>query len=128
MTAQATQRLDEDGFVVVPEAMGSVEIATIGAAIAALTDGVSASGRGGARRLLEEFPEVRGLARHPAVRGMAVAALGQACFAVRALLFDKTPRANWKVAWHQDLTIAVRDRRDVAGVGKVRRERTTRVD
>jgi ectoine hydroxylase-related dioxygenase (phytanoyl-CoA dioxygenase family) len=33
------------------------------------------------------------------------------------LLFDKTPDANWKVAWHQDLTIAVRERIDVPGYG-----------
>src|SRR5206468_7563965 len=29
----------------------------------------------------------------------------------------KTPHANWKVAWHQDLSIAVRERLDVAGFG-----------
>ena len=27
---------------------------------------------------------------------------------VKAFVFDKTPQANWKVAWHQDLTIAVK--------------------
>jgi hypothetical protein len=32
---------------------------------------------------------------------------------VRAILFDKTPEANWKVAWHQDLTIAVHEKQDV---------------
>lgn len=41
--------------------------------------------------------------------------MGPACFAVRALLFDKTPEANWKVVWHQDITIAVRVRAEVAG-------------
>jgi hypothetical protein len=34
---------------------------------------------------------------------------------VRAILFDKTPDTNWKVAWHQDLTIAVQERLDVPG-------------
>jgi ectoine hydroxylase-related dioxygenase (phytanoyl-CoA dioxygenase family) len=33
-------------------------------------------------------------------------------------LFDKTSGANWKVVWHQDLTIAVAERRDVAGFGQ----------
>ncbi len=32
-------------------------------------------------------------------------------------MFDKTPRSNWKVPWHQDLTIAVSERREVAGFG-----------
>ncbi|QJE74121.1 phytanoyl-CoA dioxygenase family protein [Aerophototrophica crusticola] len=36
---------------------------------------------------------------------------------MRATLFDKTPAANWKVAWHQDLAIAVAGRADVAGFG-----------
>jgi ectoine hydroxylase-related dioxygenase (phytanoyl-CoA dioxygenase family) len=49
------------------------------------------------------------------VREIAESVLGQSCFAVRGILFDKTPGANWKVAWHQDLTIAVKERRDVAG-------------
>ena len=51
------------------------------------------------------------------MRSAAEAVLGPACFAVRALLFDKTPEANWKVIWHQDLTIAVRERRPVEGFG-----------
>lgn len=36
---------------------------------------------------------------------------------VRSILFDKPAGANWKVAWHQDLTLAVRDRHDVPGYG-----------
>lgn len=43
--------------------------------------------------------------------------LGPATRAVRAILFDKTEEANWSVAWHQDRTIAVCARRDVAGYG-----------
>ncbi len=37
--------------------------------------------------------------------------------AVRAVWFDKTPEANWLVPWHQDRTIAVRQRHDVPGYG-----------
>lgn len=36
-------------------------------------------------------------------------------FPVRALFFDKTPGANWSVAWHQDLSIAVAERIETAG-------------
>lgn len=36
---------------------------------------------------------------------------------VRAVLFDKTARRNWAVPWHQDRTIAVRQRIDVDGFG-----------
>jgi hypothetical protein len=36
---------------------------------------------------------------------------------VRAILFDKSERANWALGWHQDRTIAVREKCEVAGFG-----------
>ncbi|HEX6535480.1 MAG TPA: phytanoyl-CoA dioxygenase family protein [Gemmatimonadaceae bacterium] len=82
-----------------------------------LTPLLGANGaRGGARHLLD-VPIVQSLARSRPVREVAETALGPGCFAVRGILFDKTPGANWKVVWHQDLTIAVRERRDVEGFG-----------
>jgi hypothetical protein len=36
---------------------------------------------------------------------------------VRSILFDKTPATNWDVVWHQDVTIAVKERIDVPGFG-----------
>ena len=35
--------------------------------------------------------------------------------AVRAILFDKSAATNWSLGWHQDRTICVKERRDVAG-------------
>jgi len=40
---------------------------------------------------------------------------GQTARPVRAILFDKNPAANWSLAWHQDRTICVCERRDVPG-------------
>ncbi len=36
---------------------------------------------------------------------------------VRTILFDKTPERNWPVSWHQDLTIAVKEKVEVSGYG-----------
>src|SRR5581483_10167114 len=72
--------------------------------------------RGGARNLLDE-PQLAALTAHPALRQLAGAILGGPCFAVRALFFNKTPDANWKVIWHQDLTVTVQQRVDVPGYG-----------
>ncbi|BAM91324.1 conserved hypothetical protein [Bradyrhizobium oligotrophicum S58] len=47
----------------------------------------------------------------------AAAALGEAARPVRAVYFDKTAAANWAVPWHQDRTIVVRERIEVAGFG-----------
>jgi ectoine hydroxylase-related dioxygenase (phytanoyl-CoA dioxygenase family) len=43
--------------------------------------------------------------------------LGKNCFAVRGILFNKSSNSNWKVVWHQDRTIAVRERKDAAHFG-----------
>lgn len=104
---------NRDGFVIVPDAISS---APIGELVSALPPSSDGEARGGVRNLFE-VPAIRELARDSAIRAIARALLGIDCFAVRALLFDKTPSANWKVAWHQDLTIAVAERRDVPGFG-----------
>jgi len=36
---------------------------------------------------------------------------------VRSILFDKTESENWPVLWHQDLTIAVEEERQIPGYG-----------
>lgn len=36
---------------------------------------------------------------------------------VRSILFDKTPEQNWPVSWHQDLTIAVKEKVEISGYG-----------
>lgn len=51
------------------------------------------------------------------IGSIAASVLGSASRAVRAILFDKTPETNWSLAWHQDRTICVRQRIDVAGFG-----------
>lgn len=51
------------------------------------------------------------------VHAMAAHLLNAAAHPVRAILFDKSPSANWSLGWHQDRTIAVRERRAVPGFG-----------
>lgn len=70
-----------------------------------------------AQRNLLSVPSVRELATSKPVREIANAILGPNCFAVKAVLFNKTQKSNWKVVWHQDLTISVSERREVAGFG-----------
>ena len=104
---------DRDGFAIIPEAISS---ATANELLCALPPSFDGESRGGLRNLFE-IPAFAEVARASAVRDAANAILGPDCFAVRALLFDKTPAANWKVSWHQDLTIAVAERRDVPRFG-----------
>ncbi|WP_294329467.1 phytanoyl-CoA dioxygenase family protein [uncultured Sphingomonas sp.] len=47
----------------------------------------------------------------------AIKRLGAAARPVRAILFDKSAATNWALGWHQDRTIAVRERVEAAGYG-----------
>ncbi len=69
----------------------------------------------GVRNLLRELPAAAEVAASEPVRHLVETVLGPAAFPVRALWFDKTAEANWKVPWHQDLAIAVAERREASG-------------
>lgn len=51
------------------------------------------------------------------IGALAAAVLGPAARPVRAVLFDKRAEANWSLGWHQDRTIAVDRKAEVAGFG-----------
>lgn len=57
------------------------------------------------------------LMAHGPVGEVAAAHFGGECRPVRAILFDKSAATNWALGWHQDRTIAVAERVDVAGFG-----------
>jgi ectoine hydroxylase-related dioxygenase (phytanoyl-CoA dioxygenase family) len=69
------------------------------------------------RNLLDVVPAVAELATSDKLIRLVQSALGSHVFPVRGILFDKTPDANWLVPWHQDLTISVKQRLDIAGYG-----------
>ena len=71
----------------------------------------------GLRDLLNEVPATRALANSALLKSLVEPLTGDNPRVVRAIYFDKHKQANWKVAWHQDLTIAVRKRVDVEGFG-----------
>jgi hypothetical protein len=64
----------------------------------------------GLRNLLEQIPAVRALSESAAVRALVAPVLGEAAFPIKGTLFDKLPEANWKVPWHQDTAICVKER------------------
>ena len=68
----------------------------------------------GARNLLD-IPEISSLAQSARILAMVSRIVGPHCRAVRGLYFDKTEGANWPVAWHQDLTVAIAARHDLIG-------------
>jgi hypothetical protein len=115
--------LESDGFAILDRVLAADRVAQLIAA----SEEWSVAGREGVldrrgetygvRDLLWRSPEVRLLAGSPELMELVEPVLGGGAFAVRGLYFDKTPAANWNLPWHQDLTIAVRSRCEVAGFG-----------
>jgi ectoine hydroxylase-related dioxygenase (phytanoyl-CoA dioxygenase family) len=75
-----------------------------------------AAGRGGVRNLIGH-PTVTRLLHHERLGGYLWSMIGRDLVAVKATLFDKTQETNWRVQWHQDRAIAVKERLQVSGYG-----------
>ena len=90
---------------------------TVAALKAALSEWVGERPAYGERNLIARVAAVRQLATSEPLLGIARQVLGDAARPVRSLYFDKLPQANWNVAWHQDTSIAVRQRAALEGFG-----------
>jgi ectoine hydroxylase-related dioxygenase (phytanoyl-CoA dioxygenase family) len=106
---------EREGFAIEPSLLPSSEIDLLIALIE--WSAKPEQGRGGVRDIMHAIPELQAVATGIAVQSIVRTILGPKAFVVRATLFDKTESANWKVPWHQDVTIAVQDRRDGDGYG-----------
>lgn len=73
--------------------------------------------RGGVRDLFARSTAVRDLAGNPKLRAFVEPIIGPDCVAINATLFDKAEGRNWKVPYHQDVTIRVHERKDAPGFG-----------
>lgn len=111
----ALQRFNELGYAVTEPLLDSKQISNLISLIEA--DVHQPSKRGGVRDVMDRIPSLASVAELPLIRTIVEHILGDKAFVVRSTLFDKTPSANWKVPWHQDVTIAVRKRIETAGYG-----------
>ncbi len=114
------QRIENDGFAVVEKVLAPPLITELIDSVSNWGDPLSALQiKGGvfALRNLLDLPEVSELARSVEIRELVDSVLGRRSLPVRGILFDKTSGANWKVPWHQDVTIAVRERVETTGFG-----------
>lgn len=106
--------IEWDGFTMCRGVLAPDQIDSL---VTALDDANARAGGKGLRNLLRCVPAIRALAVSPTLRNIVTTVLRPHALPVRAILFDKTPKANWGVGWHQDLTIAVRQRMDLPGFG-----------
>jgi ectoine hydroxylase-related dioxygenase (phytanoyl-CoA dioxygenase family) len=105
--------IEAEGFAILPQVLTRQEIIQ-------LLEGISLAAprrsRAGVRHALS-LGSVAHLARQPNVIELARTVLGPSAFPFRATLFDKSPRSNWLVVWHQDTALPLRQHRETAGWG-----------
>jgi ectoine hydroxylase-related dioxygenase (phytanoyl-CoA dioxygenase family) len=105
------QSIETDGFAIEDRYLAPNNIASLIRDLEALD---LTPDRAGIRNILELLPSVQILARSPEIRSLVEPILGERLHIVRGIFFDKQPTANWKVPWHQDVTIAVKNRVELA--------------
>jgi ectoine hydroxylase-related dioxygenase (phytanoyl-CoA dioxygenase family) len=106
-----TEKIETNGFGVIPNVLDSATVTRLIDKLRQIPSSDATKQRGqsffGIRNLLNVAPFIRELADTSCVRRVVEPVAGSKAQVVRGIFFDKTPEANWKVAWHQDLAIAV---------------------
>ncbi len=111
--------LEKNGYAVVEPVLDNHAVDLIRNEVRALASSGRVRARKGrvfgARDLLRELPSLAGIVEGTSLSSSVKQLIGHQARPVRCLFFDKNVSANWAVGWHQDLTIAVRRKRTVAG-------------
>ena len=113
-------QFSRDGFQMLPGLFLEEECDGLAAELSYCFDQQQNSARtkiGGVRNLLRASPRVAQLASSPRLISILEKLVEATAFPVRAIFFDKTAEANWRVPWHQDLAIAVAERIETSGYG-----------
>ncbi len=69
------------------------------------------------RQLLKEVPLLSTLVFNTNLNTVIASVFGEDYFLVKSIYFDKPAQSNWFVAYHQDLTISVDRKLEIAGFG-----------
>ena len=105
--------IEKDGFAIIRDFIACKDVEQVLSGISACAPRRS---RAGIRHALGLSP-VASLARQSTLLDLARTVLGLTAFPFRATLFDKSPRSNWLVVWHQDTALPLRKRHEIPGWG-----------
>ena len=103
------QSLRQNGFEIVPRILDQGNRQELIACLGPVN--------GAGRRALLNTPAVAKLASSAHLLNLVRPHLKSEPRPVRGIYFDKSRESNWLVAWHQDVTLAVRGRVNVPGFG-----------
>jgi len=111
ISSAVSDKLTREGFAVVPRVIDeSLRLALIRDVAQSLSRSSA-----GVRDLTKKIDSVRHFAQSEKIRALVEPLLGPRARLVRSILFNKNEAANWQVAWHQDLAIAVQKRVEIEG-------------
>jgi Asp-tRNA(Asn)/Glu-tRNA(Gln) amidotransferase B subunit len=115
MKKEILHQLEKEGFVTLSQVINKQDIEYLTACLSKLKISSAVSRKKsstyGVRNLLNLVPEIREFTESEKIKSLVENILNENAQPVRAIFFDKTSEANWKVPWHQDLTIAVKEKR-----------------
>lgn len=69
------------------------------------------------RQVLKEIPALHSLVFNQRLKDLISADFGPRYFVSKSIYFDKPGNSNWFVAWHQDITISVKEKVETPGFG-----------
>lgn len=111
--------LRQDGFTMLPLVFTTDEVKAIERCIAnADNSGVNfrkTADLFAIRRFFSEVPDVLPLVVNDKLKAIVRKLFGSDYFVVKSIYFDKPGNSNWFVAYHQDLTIAVKEKQPTDG-------------
>jgi hypothetical protein len=110
-TVNVLCKIERDGFAIVPGVLSERSRLEFLHEF----EGLLQESPAGVRGLAKRTHGVGALAQSVVVRSLVEPVLGYDAQLVRSILFNKSDDANWQVAWHQDLAIAVARKSEVDG-------------
>lgn len=109
MTQSTHEEIEEHGFAIVRRVLEASECQEL---LSSLGQVLGAGERG-----ILALPAVAALARSERLLNLVRPHFSCEPAPVRAIYFDKSAKKNWLVVWHQDMTLALRQRVEVTGFG-----------
>ena len=121
MLMNTKEEINRDGFAVVENIFTSSEINNLLSVISQADTAKPAFRKStdlfAIRQFLKEVPAVVAYVFNNKINALITQLFGKEYFAVKSIYFDKPENSNWFVAYHQDLTISVDKKADLAGYG-----------
>ncbi len=110
--------LRNDGSVVIPNFYSETEIEAISHILETKGKNVSnvdTKNLFAIRQLIKQIPELKPLLFNDSLCTLLDQNYGEKCFLTKGIYFNKPSVSNWFVAYHQDLSISVKDKYEAVG-------------